>query len=136
MLQIIYFDVSSLLTIQEINMAYDLKLADRVREYLTQVTRLDIEEKEMFRGLVFMIDGKMCINVSGDNLMCRFDPALTQDIAERKGFLPMIMKGKELKGYCYVEPTGFKSDKDFQFWISLCLGFNGKAKASKKRSKL
>ena len=27
---------------------------------------------------------------------------------EKKGFLPMIMKGKQLNGYCYVEPIGFK----------------------------
>jgi hypothetical protein len=42
------------------------------------------------------------------------------------------MKGREYKGYCYVEPTGFKSKKGFEFWISLCLDFNEKAKSSKK----
>ena len=46
-----------------------------------------------------MVDGKMCINVSGDNLMCRFNPALQKEIAEKTGFEPMIMKGKGLKGY-------------------------------------
>lgn len=87
----------------------------------------------MFRGLAFMINSKMCISVSGENLMCRFDPALTQDIAEKTGFLPMIMRGKQLKGYCYVDPTGFKNKKDFEFWINLCLDFNDKAKSSKKQ---
>lgn len=64
--------------------------------------------------------------------MCRFDPELTEDIAERVGFLPMIMKGKEYKGYCYVEPEGFRTKKDFEFWLNLCLDFNDRAKASKK----
>lgn len=114
-------------------MAYDIKLADRVREYLAQATALDIEEKKMFRGLAFMVNDKMCVNVSGDNLMCRFDPALTEVLAERNGYLPMVMKGKEMKGYCYVEPSGFKTKKDFEFWIGICLDFNERAKSSKKK---
>ena|SRR5688572_13799318 len=114
-------------------MAYDTQLADRVREYLVQFPKLEIEEKQMFRGLAFLINGKMCINISGENLMCRFDAALTPGIAEKTGFLPMIMKGKEYKGYCYVEPIGFKKRKDFEFWINLCLDFNERAKSSKKR---
>lgn len=116
-------------------MAYDIKLADRIREYLVQLPKLKIEEKEMFSGLAFMINGKMCINVSGENLMCRFDPALQDEVAERNGFLPMIMKGKELKGYCYVEPEGFKRKVDFEYWANLCLAFNEKAKSSKKKKK-
>jgi hypothetical protein len=115
-------------------MAYDAQLADRVRKYLAQFLKLKIEEKKMFSGLAFLINGKMCINVSGGNLMCRFDTDLTQDIANRPGFLPMTMKGKEYKGYCYVEPTGFKNINDFEFWINLCLDFNDRAKTSKKKS--
>ena len=114
-------------------MAYDIKLADRIREYLVKFPRLKIEEKAMFSGLAFMINGKMCINVSGENLMCRFDPAMQEEVAERNGFLPMIMKGKELKGYCYVEPEGFKRKTDFEYWANLCLAFNEKAKSSKKK---
>lgn len=114
-------------------MAYNKQLAGRVREYLRQFPKLEIEEKKMFGGLAFMVYGKMCVNVSDDNLMCRFDPDITQDMAERTGFLPMIMRGKEYKGYCYVEPAGFKNKKDFEFWINLCLDFNDRAKPSKKR---
>jgi len=113
-------------------MAYDKQLAERVREYLIKFPQLEIEEKRMFGGLAFMINGKMCINVSHNNLMCRFDPSMTQDLADRIGFLPMIMKGKEYKGYCYVEPPGIKSKRDFEFWMTLCLDFNERAKSSKK----
>ena len=113
-------------------MAYNTILGDRIREYLSGIPNIDIEEKEMFRGLVFMINGKMCINVSGDNLMCRFDPAVQQQLENKEGYLPMIMKGREIRGYCYVEPKGFKNKRDFEFWLGLCLSFNGKAKASKK----
>ena len=118
---------------EKLIMAYDTSLADRIREYLLNFPKLKIEEKEMFSGMTFLVNGKMCINVSHDNLMCRFDPALFEEVAERNGFLPMIMKGKELKGYCYVEPAGFKYKKDFEYWMNLCLSFNEKAKSSKKR---
>lgn len=113
-------------------MAYDLKLADRIREYLVKFPQLKVEEKEMFSGLTFMVNDKMCVSVSGENLMCRFDPALQQDIAEKSGFQPMIMKGKELKGYCYINPTGFKTKKDFEYWVNLCLDYNENAKSSKR----
>lgn len=113
-------------------MAYDKNLADAVREYLVDNVDKKIEEKRMFGGLAFMVDGKMCVNVSGDQLMCRFDPALTEEIAEWPGFSSMIMKGKVYQGYCYVAPEGFRNKQDFDFWMTLCLDFNDSAKSSKK----
>jgi len=114
-------------------MSYSIQLADRIREYLSSFTELEIEEKEMFSGVVFMVNGKMCVNVSHENLMCRFDPSLQDELAERQGYQAMIMRGKEAKGYCYVTPEGFRSRKDFEFWVNLCLQYNPKAKASKKK---
>ena len=113
-------------------MAYDMKLADRVREYLVNLPDIKIEAKKMFGGLTFMVNGKMCVNVSGENLMCRFDPNLQEEISKRKGFETMIMKGREYKGYCYVNPDGFKTENDFNYWIDLCLAFNSRANPSKK----
>ena len=113
-------------------MAYDAALADRVREYLLAFPKLRIEEKEMFRGLTFMINEKMCISVSGNNLMCRYDPALHEEVAERNGHQPMIMKGKNVKAIVTFTPLGLKSGKDFTYWVNLCLNYNDKAKASKK----
>ena len=105
-------------------MAYDLILADKVREYFINYPDLEIEEKKMFSGVAFMVNGKMCVNVSGDDLMCRFNPGLQGEVAERQGYRTMIMKGKELKGYCYVDPTGFNSATKFDYWLKLCLDYN------------
>ena len=113
-------------------MGYDTKLADRIREYLAGIPNLEIEEKKMFRGLTFMVNGKMCVNVSGENLMCRFDPSLLDEVAERNGYQSMIMNGKVYKGYCYISPEGIKANIDFEYFINLCLEFNKTAKASKK----
>jgi TfoX/Sxy family transcriptional regulator of competence genes len=116
-------------------MTYNTKLVDRIREYLAKFSKLKVEEKKMFRGLTFMVNGKMCVSVSGENLMCRFDPCLEEEVAEKTGFQPMIMNKKEYKGYCYISPDGFKSKKDFEYWINLCLDFNERAKPSKKSKK-
>jgi TfoX/Sxy family transcriptional regulator of competence genes len=112
-------------------MAYNEKLADRIREALQHLSK--IEEKKMFRGLTFMVNDKMCVSVSGEEMMCRFDPKLQEMVVEKNGFRAMVMKGKEYKGYGYVSQEGIKSKKDFDFWINLCLEFNSKAKSSKKK---
>jgi len=116
-------------------MAYDDNLAARVREYLSEKEDFQIEEKKMFGGLAFLVNGKMCINIGEDQLMCRFDPKLVEQISERIGFVPMIMKGKQYKGYCYVDPIGYQSKKDFEFWINVCLEFNAKAVSQKRPGK-
>lgn len=115
-------------------MAYDINLANRVWEYLNNVSGIEVEKKHMFGGLAFMVNGKMCINVSDNQLMCRFDPIITLELSKKTGFTPMIMNGKEYKGYCYVDPIGFRNKTDFEFWVNLCLDFNDKAKSSKKRN--
>ncbi|MGN7757773.1 TfoX/Sxy family protein [Chryseobacterium sp. 22532] len=114
-------------------MAYSTDLADRIRERLSEVAGIEVSEKKMFSGLSFLVNGKMCINVSHDNLMCRYHPDLEEEVSERAGFLPMMMKGKQLKGYCYVEPIGFQKPDDFEYWIKICLEYNSIAKASKKK---
>ena len=39
-------------------MAYDINLVNRIREYLLKFPKLKVEEKEMFRGLTFMVNEK------------------------------------------------------------------------------
>ncbi len=112
-------------------MAYSLDLADRVREYLAEISELEIKEKKMFGGLAFLVNEKMCINISGENLMCRFDLKREEEVVSKTGYLPMIMRGKQLSGYCYVEPDGFKRKEDFAYWLKICLEFNAIAKKSK-----
>jgi TfoX/Sxy family transcriptional regulator of competence genes len=55
-------------------MAYNEKLADRVREMIA-LTHKNVEEKAMFGGLCFMVNEKMCVGVEKERLMVRLDPA-------------------------------------------------------------
>ncbi|MFM8849873.1 MAG: TfoX/Sxy family protein [Cytophagales bacterium] len=114
-------------------MSYDTNLADRVRECLAEIPSIDVEEKEMFNVLNFMVNGKTCVCVSNENLMLRFDPIRQEELSEKYGYQSMLMKGKEYKGYCYINPVGFKNRKDFEFFLNLCLDYNKVARSSKKR---
>ena len=114
-------------------MPYNEKLADRIREALQHLPK--VEEKKMFRGVTFMVNDKMCVSVSGNEMMCRFDPALQEAVAEKKGFRTMIMKGREYKGYGYINQEGIKSKENLNYWIGLALDFNKKAKVSKRKNK-
>ena len=111
-------------------MAYDEKLADRVREALVNIPK--VTEKKMFRGVTFMVDDKMCISISRNELMLRLDPALTEQLVEENGTRPMVHGGKYMKGFIYISPERFKNQKDFDHWIQLALEFNPIAKSSKK----
>ncbi|HKB44196.1 MAG TPA: TfoX/Sxy family protein [Chitinophagaceae bacterium] len=110
-------------------MAYNEKLTNRVREALAGVS--NIEEKKMFSGITFMVNGKMCISVGNDRIMCRIDPVIHEQVIKKKGCRTVEMKGREYKGYIYVNDEGIKTKKDFDYWIGLALDFNKKAKASK-----
>jgi TfoX/Sxy family transcriptional regulator of competence genes len=114
-------------------MAFNEKLADKIREAL--VDQPLVEEKYMFGGVCFMVDGKMCVGVVKDEMMCRIDPANEEQVLEKTGCRPMDFTGKRMKGYVYIAEEGMKRKKDFDYWIGLCLEFNIIAKASKKKTK-
>ena len=64
-------------------MAYSENLADRVRERLSNLS--NVEEKEMMGGLTFMYNGKMCVGIIKDELMCRIDPNFHETAIEKIG---------------------------------------------------
>ena len=112
-------------------MAYSENLANRIRESLQHLKK--VEEKEMMGGLTFMVNGKMCVGIIKDELMCRIDPALHETAVEKNGCRTMDFTGRPMKGYVMVDDSGMKTKKDFDYWISLSLDFNKKAKSSKKK---
>lgn len=114
-------------------MAYNEKLANRIREQLVDLP--DIKEKEMMGGLTFMVNDKMCIGIIKDEMMCRIDPEMQDIVLEKTGCRIMDFTGKPMKGYVMVDDTGMRNQKEFIYWINLCLEFNSKAKSSKKKKK-
>lgn len=115
-------------------MAYNEKLADRTREIISR-THKKVEEKKMFGGLCFMVNGKMCVGVEQHRLMVRLDPERYDEAMEKEGCKPMDFTGKVMKGYVFVDADALGTEKKLGYWINLALEFNSKAKASKKKKK-
>jgi len=114
-------------------MAYNEKLANRIREQLADLP--NIQEKEMMGGLTFMVNDKMCIGIIKDEMMCRIAPEMQDTVLEKTGCRIMDFTGRPMKGYVMVDDIGMRSQKEFDYWINLCLEFNSKAKSSKKKKK-
>ena len=112
-------------------MAYNEKLADRIREAIAEVPRT--VEKNMFGGVCFMVNNKMCVGVAKDEMMCRINPEVQEAALERPGARIMDFTGRPMKGFMFVGEEGLKSKKDLMYWINLSLEFNKLAKASKKK---
>ena len=70
-----------------------------------------------------------------DLLMVRIGEEIVPKVSSREGCLPMDFTRRPIKGYIFVEPSGYYLDEDLNFWIDLCIAFNPMAKASKKRKK-
>ena len=82
-------------------MAYDEKLADRIRERLVDLPH--VEEKEMMGGLTFMVNGKMCVGIIKDEMMCRIDPELHDQLVEMPGCRTMDFTKRPMRGYILHE---------------------------------
>ena len=114
-------------------MAYSESLAERVRQVLGK--RKDVAEKKMMGGLTFMVNGKMCVGVSKNELMVRLDPEIYDKVLTKKDSRPIDFTGKPMRGFVFVGQKGTVSKKDLDYWIELALAFNKKAKSTTKKKK-
>ena len=102
-------------------MAYDEKLAERVRRALTP--REGISEKKMFGGIAFMLRGNMCCGIVRDQLMVRVGPERYDDALARPHARPMDFTGRAMRGMVYVEPEGCRTDNALKSWVERGLAF-------------
>jgi TfoX/Sxy family transcriptional regulator of competence genes len=98
-------------------MAYDEDLAGRIRELIA--AEKGIEEKRMFGGLAFLVNGNMSVAVSGHGgLMVRVPRDDTEKLLAREHVEPMVMAGRETRGWLRVSDDGVKSKRQLQGWVS------------------
>jgi hypothetical protein len=90
-------------------------------------------EKQMFGGIAFMVDDKMCFGTYKGGLMALVAPEEIDELTRRDGAAQMIHGGRPMTGYVFIEPEGYDAEADLEFWVDRCLAFNPRAKASKKK---
>ncbi|SEH78403.1 Transcriptional regulator of competence genes, TfoX/Sxy family [Mycolicibacterium rutilum] len=103
-------------------MAYDEDLAHRIRELLTG--QRGVDEKRMFGGLAFLVDGHMAVAVSGrGGLMVRVPPAEAATLLARPHVEPMTMAGREMRGWLLVGVDGLRTKRQLQPWVARGVDF-------------
>ena len=97
-------------------MGYDEDLANRIREQLA--TTAGVDEKRMFGGLAFLVHGNMAVAASRDGgLMVRVPPEETADLLTRDHVEPMVMAGRETRGWLRVTAAGIRTARQLQPWV-------------------
>ncbi len=96
-------------------MPYDEPTADRIRKILKRTK--GIEEKKMFGGLAFMLNGHMACGVLDTTLVLRLGNEGAAKALKEKHTRPMDFTGKPLKSMVYVDPKGFKTDAALKAWV-------------------
>ncbi|MGH3543795.1 MAG: TfoX/Sxy family protein [Mycobacterium sp.] len=97
-------------------MAYDTDLADRIRELLA--SQRGVEEKPMFGGLAFLINGNMSVAASGQGgLLVRVPPDDTDKLLNRAHVSPMVMAGRETRGWLRVDAEAVKTKRQLRSWV-------------------
>lgn len=100
---------------------YDEKLAERIRRTLTG--RKGLTEKKMFGGISFMLGGNMCCGVVNTDLVVRVSPEDYEKTLDEPHTRPMDFTGRPLRGFVYIGPEGYRTDKDLSKWVKRAVDF-------------
>ncbi len=97
-------------------MAYDVEVADRLREAL--IGEPGVVEKAMFGGLAFVVAGHLAVSASGQGgLLLRVDPAQTEALLDDPRATRFVMRGREMNGWLRVDVDAGVTDDELSRWV-------------------
>src|SRR6266700_5472218 len=108
-------------------MAFDQYLAARIRHALTR--KRGIEEKKMFGGIGFLLNGNMLVGVWKDSLIVRLGPEEGDKALMEPHVKEFDITGRAMKGWVLVDPAGVEGDNLLAGWIQRAVTFVGKLPA-------
>ncbi len=96
--------------------AYDVELADRIRELI--VGEPDVTEKHMFGGLAFLIGGNVAVAASGQGgVLVRVDPAQSDNLIATTNARLMEMRGRQMQGWLRVGSADVGTKRQLATWV-------------------
>lgn len=101
-------------------MAFDELLASRIRPLFTGFR---FEEKRMFGGLTFLVNGHVCCGVANDVLVLRVGPEGEDEALSQPHARPADFTGRPMKGMICVDPQGFRGEAELRDWLERALRF-------------
>ena len=96
-------------------MAYDEGLAQRVPEAMAELP--GYEEKRMFGGVAFMLQGNMAVGVQGEDLIVRIGRERYEGTLEDPHAKPFDMAGRPMTGWVVVIAEGYEADEALARWV-------------------
>lgn len=102
-------------------MAYNVQLTERIRSVLKG--RKGLEEKKMFGGVGFLVNGNMACGVNKDDLILRLGEKEYQKALKSPHARKFDMTGRPMKGWVMVSEPGYASEKSLNTWIEVALTF-------------
>jgi TfoX/Sxy family transcriptional regulator of competence genes len=96
-------------------MAFDERLAERLRAVLTEVP--DVREQRMFGGLAFLVGSHTACGIVGDELMLRLGEAGADAALDQPHVRPMDFTGRPMTTMVFVKPAGIKSRSALEHWV-------------------
>ena len=96
-------------------MAYDETLAARIRQRLAR--RKNVQEKKMFGGIGFLLNGNLLVGVWKESLVVRLGETEGEDVLLEPHVKEFDITGQAMKGWVLVEPEGVEDDDQSKDWI-------------------
>src|SRR5882762_10421109 len=105
-------------------MAFSEALAERIRRRLAR--RKNVEEKKMFGGVGFLLNGNLLVGVRKDSLLVRLGPEQSETALQAAHVSAFKIRGRgTIKGWVVVRLDGVKGDDQLKGWIQRAVKFVG-----------
>jgi TfoX/Sxy family transcriptional regulator of competence genes len=104
-------------------MAFNETTAERIRQGLAR--RKNIEEKKMFGGIGFLLNGNMLVGVWKESLIVRLAPEQGEDALLEPHVKEFDITRRAMKGWVLVDPGGIETDDQLNGWIQRAIKFVG-----------
>ena len=102
-------------------MAYNEGLAQRVRVLLEGKSGL--EEKKMFGGVCFLLNGNMACGILNESLIVRVGPEKYENALKLPHIREFDITGKPMKGWVMVSAEGHDTIKSLSYWVEQGVNF-------------
>jgi TfoX/Sxy family transcriptional regulator of competence genes len=102
-------------------MPYDAGLAARLEAVLSG--RPGYQEKKMFGGIGWMLNGNMSVGIYKEWLIARVGAEAGKKALSNPHAKPMDITGKPMKGWIMIAPEGIDKDRDLEEFVRLAEGF-------------
>jgi hypothetical protein len=111
-------------------MAFSESLAARIRKALAR--RKGFEEKKMFGGICFLLNGNMLVGVWKESLIVRLGTEEGDEALKETHVSEFNITGRPMKGWVLVAPEGAEEDEQLSAWIQQAVIFVGALPAKEK----